>query len=68
MVERMLREGELAELLGCSVRTLQGWRWRGGGPSFVRVGRSVRYDQGEVRAWLGTQARRSTSDHGPVNS
>ncbi|MGH3426018.1 MAG: helix-turn-helix transcriptional regulator [Mycobacteriales bacterium] len=57
-----MREREVAELLGCSIRTLQGWRWRGGGPPFIRVGRSVRYDPSGLRAWVGAQTRRNTSD------
>lgn len=64
VVERMMRETEVAERLGCSTRTLQGWRWRGGGPPFVRVGRAVRYDPAELRAWLDAQRRTSTSDAG----
>lgn len=64
MVERMMRESELAELIGCSIRTLQGWRWRGGGPPFVRVGRAIRYDPQAVGAWIDAQRRTSTSDSG----
>jgi predicted DNA-binding transcriptional regulator AlpA len=64
MSERMLREREVAEQLGVSERTLQGWRWRGGGPPFVRIGGAVRYEPAEVRVWLEAQRRTSTSDPG----
>lgn len=63
-MERMRRESEVAEFLGVSVRTLQGWRWRGGGPSFHRVGSAIRYDMADVRAWLESQRRTSTSGTG----
>lgn len=38
-------EMQAAAFLGVSVRTLQGWRHRGGGPDFVRCGRLVRYQR-----------------------
>lgn len=63
-MERMQTERELAVALGISRRTLQGWRWRGGGPPFRRLGGAVRYDPAEVRAWLDAQRRTSTSDTG----
>ena len=65
-MERLRRESEVAEFLGVSARTLQGWRWRGGGPPFHRIGSAIRYDLGEVRAWLDAQRRTSTSDTGGV--
>lgn len=63
-MERMQTERELAVALGISRRTLQGWRWRGGGPPFRRLGGAVRYDPAEVRSWLDAQRRPSTSDAG----
>jgi hypothetical protein len=36
-------ETQAAMFLSVSVRTLQGWRVRGGGPSYVKLGRTVRY-------------------------
>jgi predicted DNA-binding transcriptional regulator AlpA len=64
-VERLVDEVVAAQLLGVSRRTLQGWRWRGGGPRFVRIGiRAVRYEPAELRAWVDAQRRTSTSDRG----
>jgi len=63
-MERMRREAEVAEVLGLSIRTLQGWRWRGGGPPYHRIGGAIRYDMAEVRAWLDAQRHTSTSDPG----
>ena len=40
-----LNETQAAQLLGLSVRTLQAWRVRGGGPRYCKVGRAVRYQR-----------------------
>ncbi len=64
-VEQMIDETATAKLLGVSKRTLQGWRWRGGGPPFLRIGmRAIRYDPCALRAWIEEQRRTSTSDLG----
>lgn len=57
----------LADELGISRRTVESWRVKGGGPTFVRIGHLVRYRREDVAAWLESQTRRSTSDPGPVN-
>ena len=66
--EPLLTESELAARIRIAVATLRRWRWSGGGPPFVRVGRCVRYDAADVRAWLGGRTRRSTSDDGPTST
>jgi predicted DNA-binding transcriptional regulator AlpA len=64
--ERLLRENEAAGFLGFSVRALQNWRVRGGGPVYVKVSaRSVRYRRADLLAWTQARIRRSTSDIGP---
>lgn len=61
---RMLKEGEAATLLGVSVRALQAWRCRGGGPPFVRVAaRVIRYRQSDLRTWLASRVCTSTSEY-----
>ncbi|WP_315701859.1 MULTISPECIES: helix-turn-helix domain-containing protein [unclassified Bradyrhizobium] len=45
-------EMQAATFLGVSVRTLQGWRSRGGGPAFVRCGRLVRYQRRALIAFF----------------
>lgn len=62
--EFLLTESELSERMKVAVATLRRWRWSGGGPPFVRVGRCVRYDPAHVRAWLDARTHRSTSDVG----
>lgn len=48
----LLTEQDAALALSLSVRTLQAWRVRGGGPLFVRLGRAVRYRPADLDAWL----------------
>lgn len=61
----LLSETQTAELLGLSIRTLQSWRLRGGGPPFAKVGRAVRYRRSDLELWLEQRLRVSTSDPGP---
>jgi len=56
-----LNETQAAELLGVSVRTLQAWRVRGGGPVFVKLGRSVRYRPDDLESWISSRRVASTS-------
>jgi excisionase family DNA binding protein len=43
---------QLAERLGVSVRTIEGWRRTGTGPRFVKVGRVARYHPDDVARWV----------------
>jgi len=62
--EHLLNEREAAALLNLAVPTLRRWRWSGDGPRFAKIGRAVRYDPAELRLYIETQTRRSTSDPG----
>ena len=57
----LMTEGETADFLSLSNRTLQAWRVRGCGPKFVKVGRSVRYQVEDVQEFLKGNVRQSTS-------
>ena len=52
MSERLLVEREVAERLGMAVQTVRGWRVRGCGPVYVKLGRSVRYRESDVEAFV----------------
>ncbi len=62
--QNFLDEKRLAEYLDVSVRTVQGWRSRGGGPRYVKLGRRVRYARPDIEAWLERQSRSSVFDQG----
>lgn len=51
-----------ASYLGLQPSTLEAWRVRGGGPRFLKLGRSVRYRQTDLDAFIESAARASTSE------
>jgi predicted DNA-binding transcriptional regulator AlpA len=62
---RLLREKAAADLLGVKIRTMQDWRFRGGGPPFIKLsGRAVRYRVNDLLQWVDSKVRASTSDDG----
>ena len=62
-LDQLINEVEAAKFLGYSVRALQNWRVRGGGPSYVKVSaRSVRYRRRELISWSESRRQTSTSD------
>jgi predicted DNA-binding transcriptional regulator AlpA len=50
--DHLVDDKELSRTTGISRRTFQNWRARRTGPPYVRAGRAVRYNLGEVHAWL----------------
>lgn len=50
--QRLWGVDDVAEFLGVPVTTLYQWRYQRYGPPGRRVGRYVRYDPAEVRAWF----------------
>lgn len=63
-MNRLLNVEAAATHTGLSVSTLNKLRVFGGGPLFLKLGRRVAYDLGDLDAWLDTKRRRSTSDAG----
>ena len=53
---------QLAEYLGNEVNTVEGWRLKGVGPRYIKVGRLVRYRTEDVDLWIESQTRNSTSE------
>ena len=52
---------QAAIFLGLSSSTLAKLRVFGGGPSFLKLGRAVRYAREDLDAWLTSRRRGSTS-------
>ena len=61
----LIPEKPAAAFLNLTARTLQGYRYKGGGPRFVRIsGRCVKYRRIDLRGWTEERLRSSTSDPG----
>jgi excisionase family DNA binding protein len=58
----LLTQGEAAELLRLSERTLERLRVTGGGPRFVKIRQLVRYRPVDVEMWLASRVVASTSE------
>lgn len=65
----LLTSREAALFIGSrngSTALLDKLRCYGGGPKFIKIGKSVRYRRSALDAWLKERERTSTSDRGPV--
>ena len=51
-MESLITASEAAKRLGMSNNALATLRSRGGGPRYVKVGRSVRYDPADIAKWV----------------
>jgi predicted DNA-binding transcriptional regulator AlpA len=49
---KVLNEEQSAKLLGCSVALMRKWRLFREGPSYVKIGRLVRYRQEDLNTFL----------------
>ena len=56
---------QAADYIPCSKSTLDKLRVKGGGPIFVKVGRSIRYDTVDLDKWIAARKRASTSETAP---
>ena len=54
--DRLWGVQDVADYLGIPHKTLYNWRTRGIGPRARRVGRYLRYEEHDVRAWFVAQA------------
>lgn len=65
LFDDLLDTQTLARKLGVRTNTLEKWRVRGDGPSYLRLGRRIAYDIRDVEAWLNTRRAASTSTNQP---
>ena len=54
-VEALWTPADVSAYLGVPVETLYQWRYFGTGPRAARVGKHLRYDPTDVRAWVESQ-------------
>lgn len=59
----MLTVDQAAIYLGLARSTLNKWRCHGGGPTFIKMGRAVRYRQKDLEGFLDKRASTSTGNY-----
>ncbi len=63
--DALLSQKQVAELIGCSLRTLERRRLVGDGIPFVRLGpKMIRYRLSDVTAYINARVHGSTSEPG----
>jgi predicted DNA-binding transcriptional regulator AlpA len=61
-LDNLIDERAAADVLCYSVRALQNWRYRGGGPRYIKVSaRSVRYRRRDLLVWIEARTIAHTS-------
>lgn len=48
---------EVAALIGVPYKTLEKWRYFGGGPPFIKVVKTIRYARADIDAFMASQRR-----------
>ena len=61
---RYLRSKDAAQYCGFADASFRTYRTRGGGPKFIKHGRTVLYDVKDLDAWVGDMRVGSTSEVG----
>jgi predicted site-specific integrase-resolvase len=61
--DTFLNQSRLASRWQISPRTLERWRWKGEGPSFVKIGGRVVYRIEDILAFERSNERKSTAEH-----
>jgi len=67
MEKRYLREREVSQQYGFSMKTLQLWRWQGRGPAYCKVGASVRYLVADLDAFMEQGRVTRSASTGGIN-
>jgi len=64
----ILRPSEAGSYLSLSRQRLAKLRLEGGGPAYIKAGRSVLYRIEDLENWLAANRRKSTSDTSPPHA
>ena len=63
--DSLIRQDEAVLLLGVSNRCLENWRYRGGGPSWIRISaRCIRYRRSDLIQFIDERVKTNTSEDG----
>lgn len=57
-LDPLLTPAQVGNYLGVPLGTLANWRYQGRGPTYVRLGRHVRYRAQDITAWIDDLADR----------
>lgn len=60
---KLISTEEAADMFGLRKNTLEIWRVNGKGPKFFKIGRSVKYDVGDLNMFLKQCCKDSTSEY-----
>ena len=64
--ETYIRRADVPKYIPIAVQTLARWAVEGQGPHFIKLGRRlVVYRAGDLREWLKSQTKSSTSENSP---
>jgi len=61
--DRIMTVSEVAEYVAMSASTLNKLRLFGGGPRYLKLGRSVRYRASDVDAWISSRVAENTASY-----
>ena len=61
--DQLMTEKDVASLICITPRALQNWRLRGGGPEYVKIGRSVRYQRSDVMQFIDERKKRHSTQN-----
>lgn len=59
----VMNEKRAAAFLDMKVATLQAWRVRGDGPTFLKLGSAVRYTMEDLKAFIESKKQRTTYEN-----
>ncbi len=57
-----LNSEEAAPVMGLKAKTLEGWRWKGKGPRFTKLGRYVSYNLADILTYIERNRFSSTRE------
>ena len=70
-LDELLTNEQAADLLAIKPNTLEGWRCKGKGPPFIKLGNHpsspIRYQRSRLMAWVDANTHNSTSSCSAAN-